>query len=160
MTIPTGRVHDVLGLHVLSIARLCHKLGSMLDPTPCLSVARSCTCGVLTMTVNVLVCRANFVRAYDGHVSIQNKFTKAWTDVKCDLQVPGLLLLRDTNGEVRSTSNLCCRHCASRLTTACRHAHCPAHIGMPSSEGGWGCKPVAHQQQAILQQPPHQAKPE
>jgi hypothetical protein len=44
--------------------------------------------------------RANFVRAYDGHVSLQNRFTKAWTDVKCDLQVPGLLLLRDAGGEV------------------------------------------------------------
>jgi hypothetical protein len=53
--------------------------------------------------VIVFMCRANFVRAYDGHVSIQNKFTKAWTDVKCDLQVPGLLLLRDESGEVRST---------------------------------------------------------
>lgn len=41
------------------------------------------------------------MRAYDGHISIQNKYTKSWVDVKCDLQVPGLLLLRDASGEVR-----------------------------------------------------------
>lgn len=40
------------------------------------------------------------MRAYDGHVSLQNRLTKAWTDVKCDLQVPGLLLLRDGGGKV------------------------------------------------------------
>lgn len=51
-------------------------------------------------THSCIACRASFVRGYDGHVSIQNKYTKAWTDVKCDLQVPGLLLLRDASGEV------------------------------------------------------------
>lgn len=47
-----------------------------------------------------VLCRANFLRAYDGHVALQNRYTKAWTDIKCDLQVPGLLLLRDASGEV------------------------------------------------------------
>lgn len=55
---------------------------------------------------DIFFCRANYVRAYDGHVSIQNKFTKAWTDVKCDLQVPGLLLLRDQSGEVSGTGSV------------------------------------------------------
>jgi hypothetical protein len=44
--------------------------------------------------------RANFKRSHDGHVAILNKYSKQWTDVKCDLQVPGLLLLREASNQV------------------------------------------------------------
>ncbi|KAF6261947.1 hypothetical protein COO60DRAFT_1625148 [Scenedesmus sp. NREL 46B-D3] len=44
--------------------------------------------------------KANFRRSHDGHVAMLNRFSKQWTDVKCDLQVPGLLLLREASGQV------------------------------------------------------------
>lgn len=30
---------------------------------------------------------AQFLRAYDGHVSLRNRYTQEYTDIKCDLQV-------------------------------------------------------------------------
>jgi hypothetical protein len=45
--------------------------------------------------------RSSFKRSHDGHVALLNRFSKQWTDVKCDLQVPGLLLLRESSGQVR-----------------------------------------------------------
>eukprot|EP00878_Enallax_costatus_P011561 GHUV01012069.1.p1 GENE.GHUV01012069.1~~GHUV01012069.1.p1 ORF type:complete len:248 (+),score=50.94 GHUV01012069.1:135-878(+) len=44
--------------------------------------------------------KAGVKRSHDGHVAIQNKYTKTWVDVKCDFQVPGLLLLREEDGQV------------------------------------------------------------
>ncbi|KAF8063721.1 hypothetical protein HT031_003576 [Scenedesmus sp. PABB004] len=44
--------------------------------------------------------KGGFLRAHDGHVAIQSRYTKAWVDIKCDLQVPGLLLLREPGGQV------------------------------------------------------------
>ncbi|WIA34640.1 hypothetical protein OEZ86_012957 [Tetradesmus obliquus] len=44
--------------------------------------------------------KGNFKRSHDGHVALLNRFSKQWTDVKCDLQVPGLLLLREASGQV------------------------------------------------------------
>lgn len=43
---------------------------------------------------------ARFKRAYDGHVALQNKLTGEYMDIKCDLQVPGTILLRDPRGQV------------------------------------------------------------
>lgn len=42
----------------------------------------------------------DYVRAYDGHVALRHKGEKTWYDVKCDLQVPALLLFRDPFGNV------------------------------------------------------------
>jgi hypothetical protein len=53
-----------------------------------------------SLTPNIACCRANFKRSHDGHVAILNRFSKQWTDVKCDLQVPGLLLLREASNQV------------------------------------------------------------
>eukprot|EP00879_Flechtneria_rotunda_P005346 GHRR01005633.1.p1 GENE.GHRR01005633.1~~GHRR01005633.1.p1 ORF type:complete len:241 (+),score=116.03 GHRR01005633.1:253-975(+) len=44
--------------------------------------------------------KSGILRAYDGHVAVKNKFTNAWTDLKCDMRAPGLLLLREPNGKV------------------------------------------------------------
>lgn len=41
-----------------------------------------------------------FKRDYEGRVAFQNKQTDEWVDVKCDLQAPGLLLLRDPSDQV------------------------------------------------------------
>lgn len=83
--------------------------------------AATCTkAGITHMACADVCCRAKFVRAYDGHVALQNKYTKAWTDVKCDLQVPGLLLLRDASGEVRlATGSFCCRAGSWHGSTPC-----------------------------------------
>jgi len=56
----------------------------------------------VTTTTTGATRRAHFRRAHDGHVAIQNKYTQQWADIKCDLQVPGLLLIRETDGQVSS----------------------------------------------------------
>eukprot|EP00775_Hariotina_reticulata_P002085 gene2085-2404_t len=49
--------------------------------------------------------KAHFRRAHDGHVAIQNKYTQQWSDIKCDLQVPGLLLVRESDGQGHAAAN-------------------------------------------------------
>jgi len=39
-----------------------------------------------------------FMRAFDGHVAIYNRKTREFFDIKCDVQLPGTLLLRDPAG--------------------------------------------------------------